>query len=111
MAIHAGTGEHAVLARSRRALESLKARVHGARMPADIVAIPANLRYPAGQELGMIAPMGGVAIEAVFFHGRMGPHVRASLFRVALVAEIVDPIPFHHLAPETSVVIVAVRAF
>ena len=59
----------------------------------------------------MIAPVGGMTKEAVFLHRRMGPHERTPLFGVALVAEIVNPVPFDHLVPETAVVIVAIRAF
>jgi hypothetical protein len=41
----------------------------------------------------------------------MLPHKGASFFGVTTVAEFVDGVAFHHLGPETAVMVMAVRAF
>jgi hypothetical protein len=71
----------------------------------------AKLGHPAVQEFVVVAAMGGVASGAILFYGRMLPHERASFFGVATVAEFVDGFGFHHLGPETAVMVMTVRAF
>ena len=58
----------------------------------------------------MIAPVGCVAVPAVFLHGGMFPEARASLVGVAGVAQLVDRIGPDHLRAEGAVLIVAVDA-
>ena len=59
----------------------------------------------------MIASMGRMACQAILFHGRMRPHERTSLFRMAFVAKLVDIIRLDHLRPEPAVLIMALGAF
>ena len=59
----------------------------------------------------MIASMGRMARQAILFHGRMLPHERASLFRMAFVAKLVHIIRLDHLRPEPTVLIMALGAF
>ena len=63
--VQAAAGDHAVLARSGRTLESLKSRVNRAGMLCGIMAALAEARRSRGQELKMIASMGCVARQAI----------------------------------------------
>lgn len=80
-------------------------------MPGNIVTVPANLRHPTGQEFVMIAAMGGMTIQTVFIHRRMGPHEGASFLGMALVAEFIDGIPLELGGAKASMVFMAVCAF
>jgi len=70
----------------------------------------AKLGDLADEELGMVAPVGGVAAQTVLFDRGVLPHVGPSLFGMALIAQIVEGIRLDHLGAESPVVIVAVRA-
>lgn len=49
------------------------------------MTVLAKLGNFAGEELGVVASVGGVTDQAVLFDRGMLPHVRTSLFGVALV--------------------------
>jgi hypothetical protein len=52
-----------------------------------------------------------MAVQAILFHGRMLPHIGASLLGMALIAEFVYLMRLDHLWPKTPVMIMAVRTF
>ena len=80
-------------------------------MLGSVMTALAELGHPAVQEFVVVAAVGRVAIRAILFHRRMFPHKGASFFGVAPVAEFVDGVAFHHLGPESAMMVVAVRAF
>jgi hypothetical protein len=109
MTIQTGPGIHPV--RRGRSLKSFKPGVRGVGMTGHIVAIPADLRHPAGQEFAVVAAVWGMAIQAVLLHRRMGPHVRTPLLGVALVTEFIHGICFELGGAKASVLFVTTRAF
>ena len=55
--------------------------------------------------------MSSVTAQTILFHGGMLPHIRASFFGMAFVAEFIHRIRLDHLWPKIAVVIVTVRTF
>jgi len=54
------------------------------------MAILTKQRYPAGQKLPMVTPMGLMADQAVLLHRRMLPHERPPFFGMAFETELID---------------------
>jgi len=111
MTIETGPGDHSVFPGCGRPLEGLEFRINCPRVLGPVMTALAKLGDLAGEELGMVAPVGSVAAQAIFFDGGMLPHKGPSLFGMALVAQIVKGIRFDHPGAESAVVIMAVRAF
>ena len=77
----------------------------------DVVTALAELGHLAGQQTAVVAPMYLMAGTAVFRYRRVLKGKRASLFRMALVAEVRNGIGIEHMVAETAVRRMAVRAF
>jgi hypothetical protein len=80
-------------------------------MSGRIVTGLAELGRFTDQKLGMIAPVGNVAIQTILFHRGVFPHLGASFLCMTLIAQIIKGIGLDHLGPEPAVVIVTVRTF
>lgn len=85
MTIQTGPGDHSILSGCGCSLKGLKLVINGCWMLGPFMTVLAKLGDLAGEELGVVASVGGVTDQAVLFDRGMLPHVRASLFGVALV--------------------------
>jgi hypothetical protein len=75
------------------------------------MTVLAKMGNLAGKELGVVTSVGGVTDQAVLFDRGMLPHVRTSLFSVALVTQIIDRIRLDHFGTKSAVMVVAIRTF
>jgi hypothetical protein len=80
-------------------------------MASGIVAALAKLRRSHGQKFGNIAAMGSMAIQTILLNGWMLPHVWASFFGMAAVAEFVHRVRLNHVLAKAAMMIVAVCTF
>ena len=62
------------------------------------MAVLTEKRHLLVQKLAVVAPVGLMTSKTIFFHRRMFPHERSSLFGVAFVTELIERIRFQHLA-------------
>jgi hypothetical protein len=111
MTVQTGAGEHTVLARCCCSLKGFEVGVNVAGVLRGVMAFLAEKRRPRSQELRMVAAMGYMAGQTIFFHRGMLPHEWPALFCVAFEAEFVYRIRLDHLRPELPVLSVALSAF
>lgn len=79
-------------------------------MPRPIMTLLADVRNLLHQQLVMVASMGAVTSQTVLFHWRVLIHVRASLFSVTFITEIIDRVGLQVLITERSMGVVTVGA-
>ncbi len=60
------------------------------------MAILTKERYPTGEKLPTITPMGFMADQAILLHRRMLPHIGSSFLCMAFVTKLIDRIGLYH---------------